>query len=181
MVMGHLTRTIALVGMMGAGKSSIGRRLAARMNVAFQDADSEIESAAGCPVPEIFQRYGEPAFRDCERKVIARLLGEPAHILATGGGAFMDAETRARMKELAVSVWIKAPVDLLLTRVKRKDDRPLLKTGGDPREILERLLREREPVYAEADIAIESEDGPHGKTVDLILAALEERGVWLTP
>ena len=175
--MGHLTRTIALVGMMGAGKSSIGRRLAARMEVEFRDADHEIEVAAGCPIPEIFERYGEPAFRDCERKVISRLLGESPHVLATGGGAFMDAETRSRIKASAVSVWIKAPVDVLLARVKRKDNRPLLKSG-DPHEILTRLLAEREPTYALADITLESQDGPHADTVDKLVAALAERGVW---
>lgn len=174
--MAELRRTIALVGMMGAGKSSIGRRLATRLKVTFRDADSEIELAAGCPISEIFERYGERAFRDGERKVIERLLAEPPHILATGGGAFVDPETRARMRHCAVSIWIKASVDVLLTRVHRKDDRPLLK-NGDPREILERLLKEREPVYAQADLTIESENGPHGDTVERIVTALKERGV----
>jgi len=175
--MGHLTRTIALVGMMGAGKSSIGRRLAARMQVEFRDADHEIEIAAGCQIPEIFDRYGEAAFRDCERKVISRLLGEAPHVLATGGGAFMDADTRTRIVQSAVSVWIKAPVEVLLARVKRKDNRPLLK-AGDPHEILTRLLAEREPTYAMADITLESQNGPHADTVDKLMAALTERGVW---
>ena len=143
--MAELRRTIALVGMMGAGKSSIGRRLATRLKVPFRDADSEIERAAGCTIPEIFARYGEGAFRDGERKVIERLLAEPPHVLAAGGGAFIDPRTRARMKDCAVSVWIKAPVDVLLARVKRKEDRPLLKPGN-PREVLERLLTEREPI-----------------------------------
>jgi len=174
--MAELRRTIALVGMMGAGKSSIGRRLAARLSVPFRDADDEIELAAGCTVAEIFARYGESAFRDCERKVIDRLLGEPPHVLATGGGAFIDPQTRARMKDCAVSVWIKAPLDVLLARVQRKDDRPLLK-GGDPRAILEGLLEQREPVYAEADLTVESEAGPHDGTVERIMAALIERGV----
>ena len=176
--MGHLKRTIALVGMMGAGKSSIGRRLAARLNVAFRDADGEIEHAAGCTIAEIFERYGEPAFRDCERKVISRLIAEPPHVLATGGGAFMDAATRADLKQHAVSVWIRAPLDVLLARVLRKDDRPLLK-NGDPREILTRLLAEREPVYAQADIICDSEDGPHIETVNRLLAALTDCGAWL--
>src|ERR1700692_70880 len=122
-----LNRTVAVVGMMGAGKSSVGRRLASRLNVAFHDADTEIESAAGCTISQIFERYGEPAFRDGERKVIARLLSEPPHVLATGGGAFMDSETRARIKESAVSIWLKAHVELLLERVTRKDTRPLLR------------------------------------------------------
>jgi shikimate kinase len=162
--------------MMGAGKSSIGRRLASRLKVPFRDADGEIEHAAGCTVADIFARYGEDAFRDCERKVIDRLLGEPPHVLATGGGAFIDPETRAHMKDCAVSVWIKAPVDVLLARVQRKDDRPLLK-AGNPREILERLLTERAPIYAEADFTVESENGPHADTVERIVAALKEQGV----
>ena len=174
--MAELRRTIALVGMMGAGKSSIGRRLATRLKVPFQDADDEIEQAAGCTVADIFARYGEPAFRDGERKVIERLLTEPPHVLATGGGAFIDPGTRARMKDCAVSVWIKAPVDVLLSRIQRKDDRPLLKTG-DPREVMERLLKEREPVYAEADLTVSSENGPHAETVERIVTALKERGV----
>ena len=176
--MAELRRTIALVGMMGAGKSSIGRRLATRLKVPFRDADGEIEHAAGCTVADIFARYGEDAFRDCERKVIDRLLGEPPHVLATGGGAFIDPKTRARMKDCAVSVWIKAPVDVLLTRVQRKGGRPLLK-GGNPREILARLLTERTPIYGEADLAIESETGPHADTVERIVAAMVERGVWV--
>jgi shikimate kinase len=161
--------------MMGSGKSSVGRKLAARLKVPFRDADSEIERAAGCTVSEIFARYGEGAFREGERKVIDRLLGEPPHVLATGGGAFIDPETRARMKNHAVSVWIKAPVDVLLARVRRKDDRPLLKTG-EPREVLERLLKEREPAYAEADLIIESGSGPHAETVERIVTALKKRG-----
>lgn len=171
-----LSRTVALVGMMGAGKSSVGRRLAARLGVPFRDADSEIEMAAGCPVSEIFARYGEGAFREGERKVIARLLGEAPHVLATGGGAFIDAETRAYIKEGAVSVWIKAPVEVLFARVKRRDNRPLLRTE-DPRGTLERLLAERTPVYELADLTIESDDGPHQQAVDLILAALRARGM----
>lgn len=169
-----LSRTVALVGMMGAGKSSVGRRLAARLGVGFKDADSEIERAAGCPIPEIFDRFGEGAFRDGERKVIARLLGDPPHVLATGGGAFIDPTTRARLKESAVTVWIKAPIEVLLARVQRRDNRPLLR-GGDPRETLERLLGERTPIYAEADITVESDDGPHSMAVDQIVAALKAR------
>jgi shikimate kinase len=171
-----LNRTVALVGMMGAGKSSVGRRLATRLGVAFRDADTEIEMAAGCAVSEIFERYGEPAFRDGERKVIARLLSEPPHVIATGGGAFIDPATRARLKDSAVTVWIKAPVDVLMTRVKRRNNRPLLRTA-DPRGTLERLLDERAPIYAEADITIESDDSPHSNTVDEILNALKKRGV----
>lgn len=171
-----LTRTIALVGMMGVGKSSVGRRLAARLDVPFRDSDSEVESAAGCSINEIFDRYGEAAFRDGERKVVARLLNLPPHVLATGGGAFIDDEIRAAIKVSCVSVWIRAPLDLLVDRVGRRNTRPLLR-HGDLRENVERLLKEREPIYAEADITVESEDGPHGQQVDRILAALEERGV----
>jgi shikimate kinase len=163
--------------MMGAGKSSVGRRLALRLSVPFIDADSEIEAAAGCTIPEIFEHYGEAAFRDGERKVINRLLNEPPHVLATGGGAFIDPDTRARLKESAISVWIKAPLEVLLSRVQRKDDRPLLK-NGDPREILERLLNERAPIYAEADFAIDSENGPHADSVERIMVSLKERGLW---
>jgi shikimate kinase len=171
-----LSRTVALVGMMGAGKSSVGRRLATRLGVPFKDADSEIELAAGCPIAEIFDRFGEHAFRDGERKVIARLLGDPPHVLATGGGAFIDAATRARLKESAVTVWITAPVEVLLARVQRRDNRPLLR-GGDPRGTLEKLLGERAPIYAEADVTVESDDGPHSMAVDQIVAALKAREV----
>jgi len=174
-----LNRTVALVGMMGAGKSSIGRRLAARLKVAFRDADSEIESAAGCTISEIFERYGEPAFRDGERKVIARLLTEPPHVMATGGGAFIDPSTRETLKTSAVTIWLKAPVDLLLARTQRRNTRPLLRTG-DPRETLERLLNERSPIYAEADLSLDSEDGPHVAVVERIVTLLTERGA-LTP
>jgi len=174
--MERLRRTVVLVGMMGAGKSSVGRRLAAKLNVAFRDADSEIEAAAGCSVSDIFDRFGEAAFREGERKVIVRLLGEAPHVLATGGGAFIDPQTRARIEENAVSVWIKAPVDILLARVSRRDTRPLLR-NGDPREILERLLSERAPIYGEADMAVDSEDGPHNASVERIVAALQSRGL----
>lgn len=171
-----LSRTVALVGMMGAGKSSVGRRLAARLGVAFKDADSEIELAAGCPIQEIFDRFGEGAFRDGERKVIARLLADPPHVLATGGGAFIDPATHARLKESAFTVWIKAPVDVLLARVQRRDNRPLLR-GGDPRGTLEKLLGERTAIYAQADVTVESDDGPHSMAVDQIVAALKAREV----
>ena len=171
-----LRRTIALVGMMGVGKSSVGRRLASRLDVPFRDADSEIEVAAGCSINEIFDRYGEDAFRDGERKVIARLLGLPPHVLATGGGAFIDDEIRDLVRRTAISVWIRAPLELIVERVQRRNTRPLLR-NGEPREIVERLLKEREPIYAEADIHVESEDGPHGLQVDRIIAALDERGL----
>lgn len=174
--MAKLNRTVALVGMMGAGKSAVGRRLAARLDVPFKDADTEIELAAGCAVSEIFAHYGEPAFRDGERKVIARLLNEPPMILATGGGAFIDAETRARLKESAITVWINVPIDVLMQRVQRRNTRPLLQTG-DPRATLEKLLTERTPIYSQADLTVESHDGPHAAPVDQILAALKAQHI----
>jgi shikimate kinase len=175
--MGQLTRTIALVGMMGAGKSSIGRRLAARMQAEFSDADSEIESAAGRPISAIFAQYGESAFRDCEARVITRLLENTPHILATGGGAFLSSTTRERLKARATTVWLRAPVDILFARVKRKGVRPLLNTDN-PRETLERILHEREPTYSLADLIIDSEDAPHGETVEKLMAELTAKGDW---
>ncbi|HUJ04059.1 MAG TPA: shikimate kinase [Rhizomicrobium sp.] len=169
-----LKKTVALVGMMGAGKSSVGRRLAAKLGVPFHDADAEIEEAAGCSISEIFDRYGEAAFRDGERKIVARLLSQPPHVLATGGGAFIDPETRAKIRDTAISVWIKVPVDVLLTRVGRRDSRPLLR-DRDPREVMEKLLETREPIYGEADLIVESENGPHGAMVDKIVEALKDR------
>jgi shikimate kinase len=174
--MRRLDKTLVLVGMMGAGKTSVGRRLASILSVPFRDADAEIELAAGCTINEIFERFGEPAFRAGERKVIARLLGEPPHVLATGGGAFMDVETRARIQQSAVSIWLKANLELLLERVTRKDTRPLLR-NTDNRTALERLLAQREPIYTQADITVESDEGPHDAVVKRILAALEARYV----
>ncbi len=174
--MSRLTRTVALVGMMGAGKSSVGRRLASALQVPFRDADTEIETAAGCSINEIFARFGEDAFREGERKVIARMLGDAPHVLATGGGAFIDGETRTRLKADAFSVWISVPLEVLWDRVKRRDTRPLLKRDN-PREVLETLLREREPVYAEADLKIDSLDGPHNIAVGRIIEALKDHGV----
>jgi shikimate kinase len=158
---------------MGAGKSTVGRRLATRLGMPFVDADHEIEAAAGCTIPEFFERHGEAAFRDGESRVIARLLrGEPK-ILATGGGAFMNEKTRERIKRRATSVWLRADLDLLVSRVTRRDNRPLLKQG-DPREIMQRLMDERYPVYAEADIVVDSDDGPHEAVVERIVAALDD-------
>ena len=174
--MSRLKQTVALVGMMGAGKSSLGRRLAAKLEVSFRDADAEIEAAAGCSISDIFDRFGEAGFRDGERKVIARLLMEEPHVLATGGGAFIDTDTRARIKAGALSVWIKVPEDVLISRVQRRDTRPLLR-NGDPREIIARLSREREAIYAQADLTVDSEDGPHNGPVERILLALRERGM----
>jgi len=168
---GRATRTIALVGLMGAGKSSIGRRLGQRLGLPFVDADAEIETAAGATIEEIFQRHGEQAFRDGERRVIARLLDNAPHVLATGGGAFMDPSTRTLIRARAISVWLRADLALLLSRVARRNNRPLLK-NGDPRAILEKLIAERHPVYAEADITVDSVDGPPEATVERVLAAL---------
>jgi len=167
-------RTIALVGLMGAGKSTVGRRLAARLGLPFVDADSEIETAAGCTIPEIFERHGEAEFRAGERRVIARLLRGRPKVLATGGGAFMDPDTRQRIKARAISIWLRADLDLLMSRVAKRDNRPLLRQG-DPHEIMERLMAERYPVYGEADIVVDSNEGPHDSVVDRILEALRLR------
>jgi shikimate kinase len=170
-------KTIVLVGLMGVGKSSVGRRLATALNLPFRDADNEVEAAAGRSISEIFADLGEAAFRDGERRVIARLLDEPPHVLATGGGAFVNAETRALINEKALSVWLKADVELLARRVSRKDTRPLLK-GKDPVAVLTELARVRNPAYAEAQVHVQTGDTPHGVAVDAILTALRQR---LTP
>jgi shikimate kinase len=167
-------RSVVLVGMMGAGKSSIGRRLAARLGVAFVDADNEIEVAAGMTIPDIFSTYGEPNFRAGETRVIARLLDGGPQVLATGGGAFMNPDTRGAIGAHGVSVWLKAEFDVLMRRIKRRQDRPLMKTE-DPGERLRALMAERYPVYAEADITIQSREVPHEKIVDEIIDALAER------
>jgi shikimate kinase len=161
--------------MMGAGKSTVGRRLASRLRTPFFDADIEIEAAAGCTINEIFVRFGESEFRDGERRVILRLLALEPHVLATGGGAVLDVATRARISETAVSVWLRAPLELLLARVERRDTRPLLH-GGNTREKLMRLLAEREPLYAQADIVVDAGDGPHWIAVERILEALASKG-----
>lgn len=165
-------RTIALVGLMGAGKTTIGRRLAAALDLPFADADHEIEKAAGRSVPDIFAEHGECEFRRGERQVIARMLEGRPHVLATGGGAFIDPRTRALMKERAISIWLKAPLDVLMKRVERRDNRPLLKED-DPRAVMQRLMDERYPIYAEADLTIESGAGPHNTAVADIIRALK--------
>jgi shikimate kinase len=167
-----IPRTIVLVGLMGAGKSCIGKRLAARLGLRFVDADQEIEQAAGCSISEIFARHGEAAFRDGERRVIARLLGDGPHVLATGGGAFMDPRTRGLIREQTISVWLRADLDLLLRRVSRRSDRPLLQVA-DPRGRLAELMAQRYPVYAEADITVDSADGPPEVTLERVAAALD--------
>jgi shikimate kinase len=164
-------RTIALVGLMGAGKSAIGKRLAARLGLPFVDADDEIERAAGCTIAEFFERRGEAEFRAGERRVISRLLAGPLHVLSTGGGAYIDPETRALMRERALTVWLRADLDVLFDRVKRRGHRPLL-SNGDPREILERLMALRYPVYAEADLVVESTAQPADITTEQVIEAL---------
>ena len=165
-------RTIVLVGLMGAGKTNIGRRLAMRLQLPFVDADSEIEAAAGETIPEIFENRGEAAFREGERRVIARLLEAPVHVLATGGGAYMDPQTRALIRERSISVWLRAELEVLLQRVARRSNRPLLKQG-DPREVLSQLIERRYPVYAEADIVVDSIEGPPELTLGRVVDALQ--------
>ncbi len=167
-----IDKTVVLVGMMGAGKSFVGRRLAARLGLPFIDADEEIEAAAGCSIEDIFALHGEAGFRDGEQRVIARLLDGPPRVLATGGGAFMDATTRSRIRDRGVSVWLRAGIDTLMSRVSRRNHRPLLKTK-DRRHTLETLLGEREPVYAEADIVVDTDQWSPRATVDRVIEALE--------
>jgi shikimate kinase len=168
----RLNKTIVLVGLMGAGKSCVGKRLAACLGLPFVDADREIEEAAGCSISDYFAAHGEKTFRDGERRVIQRLLGNPMHVLATGGGAFMDASTRALIKDKAISVWLKAELDQLLKRIGRRNDRPLLQ-NVDPRAKLAELIDLRYPVYAEADVTVDSADGPPDVTVQRVLRAIE--------
>jgi shikimate kinase len=168
------TRSVVLVGMMGAGKSTIGRRLASRLRLHFLDADTEIEAAAGMSIPDIFESHGEPHFRDGEARVIARLLDNGPVILATGGGAFLREDTRNRIRDKAVSIWLKAEAETIMRRVKRRADRPLLKTA-DPAGTVERLIGEREPFYQHADLTIWSRDVPHEKIVDECIEALHLR------
>lgn len=166
-------RTIVMVGMMGAGKSSVGRRLASRLSLAFGDADVEIEKAANATISEIFERHGEPYFRDGERRVIQRLLDDGQKVLATGGGAFVNPQTRAAILANAISIWLKADCDVLMSRVKRRSNRPLLKTA-DPEDVMKRLMEERNPYYAQATISVQSRDVAHDVVVDDILTALED-------
>jgi len=165
------SRSIVLVGLMGAGKSSIGRRLAHRLGLPFVDADTEIEKAADLTIPEIFEKHGEAYFRAGEVRVVARILDAGPQVLATGGGAYMNPETRARIRERGISLWLRAELDVLMKRVKRRGDRPLLK-ADDPRAVLKRLMDERYPVYAEADLTVESREASHEEVVDDVLAAL---------
>lgn len=163
--------SIVLIGLMGVGKSSVGRRLAARLGLPFLDADAEIEKAAGRTIEDIFEIHGEPHFREGERRVIARLLGGPTCVLAAGGGAYLDPDTRALIRERGIAIWLEADLDLLLDRVGRRTDRPLLKKG-DPRAILAKLITERYPIYAEADLKVEVKDESIEATVERVAKAL---------
>lgn len=167
----EFTKSIVFVGMMGAGKSAIGRRTAERLKLQFVDADDEIENAAGCSISDIFEVHGEAAFRDGERRVIQRLLDGPVKVIATGGGAFMNEATRAAIKTYAHSIWLRADFDTLWRRVSRRNNRPMLKTA-DPQGTLRDLIEERYPVYAEADLTVDSTDGPRDATVDRVIDAL---------
>jgi shikimate kinase len=167
-------RSVVLVGMMGAGKSTIGRRLAARLGLPFFDADVEIEAAAGMSIPDIFETRGEADFREGEARVIARLIDSGPAVIAPGGGALMRKETRDRIRDKAVSIWLKADVDIIMRRVKRRSDRPLLRTA-DPEATVGRLLSEREPIYQQADLTVWSRDVPHDKIVDECVEALHRR------
>mgnify|MGYP000972671047 CR=1 FL=1 len=168
---------IVLVGLMGAGKSSIGRRLAEKLGFPFVDADHEIEAAAGKTIPDIFAEHGEAYFREGERRVISRLMGNGAQILATGGGAYMNDDTRARIQADGVSVWLKAPLTLLMKRVMKRQDRPLLKTE-DPEAVMRGLMAKRYPVYGLADITVESRDVQHGQMVNDVIRALGQWNGW---
>ncbi|MEO1028193.1 MAG: shikimate kinase [Pseudomonadota bacterium] len=167
----YADRTIALVGLMGAGKSTVGRRLADALGRKFFDNDEEIEKAAGLSVSDIFALHGEVEFRRGEKRVLERLLKEEPHVLATGGGAYLDSDTRALLRQSAVTVWLNADLETLWRRVSKRDHRPLLKRP-DARDVLAKLADEREPVYSQADIVVASEDGPHMDTVQAILDAL---------
>ena len=164
-------RSIVLVGMMGVGKSTIGKLLAGKLGLDFVDSDEQIEAAAGMPISEIFERFGEPGFRDGERRVIARLISEGPKVIATGGGAFINDETRALIKEQCTSVWIDADLDVLVERVSRRNNRPLL-IGRNPKDVLTELAEKRTPFYEQADIHVRSDSGPHARTVGQILEAL---------
>jgi len=168
----RLTRPVVLVGLMGAGKSTTGRRLSSRLRVPFEDADDAIEEAAGMTIADIFEIYGEAEFRDGERKVMARLMSGGPCVIATGGGAFMNDETRAMVKETSTSVWLKADLATHVRRTSLRDTRPILKRGN-PEEILKKLIDERSPIYAQADITVLSEDGPHNDTVSEIIRSLQ--------
>ena len=171
------TRPIVLVGLMGAGKTSVGRRLAEKLGIPFVDADHEIERAAGKTIKDIFAEHGEPYFREGERRVIQRLIGDGAQVLATGGGAYMNDETRARIQEHGISVWLKASLPLLMKRVSKRQDRPLLQ-AEDPEAVMRGLMEKRYPVYALADVTVESRDVQHGQMVNDVIRALAQWDGW---
>jgi shikimate kinase len=168
-----IPKSLVLIGMMGAGKTSVGRQLAHKLGLPFVDADHEIETAAQATITEIFERDGEAVFRNGERRVIARLLEGPVCVLATGGGAFMSSDTRAKIREVAISVWLRADLDLLTRRVGRRRDRPLLH-DGDPRAILADLLAVREPIYGEADVVVDSGDQTPEQVADAVIAGVQD-------
>ncbi|MEO0417417.1 MAG: shikimate kinase [Pseudomonadota bacterium] len=172
-ILARVDRPVVLVGLMGAGKSTVGRRLAAIMQRDFIDADDAIEDAAQRKIAEIFEEFGESYFRDGERRVIGRLMDENHGVIATGGGAFVDSDTRALILEKGIAVWIDCDLETLVERTSRRNTRPLLKTG-DPREILTRLLKERGPLYAEAPVRVQSDEGPHAQTAQAILRGIED-------
>src|SRR3954447_21482185 len=169
----RLDRPVVLVGLMGVGKSTVGRRLAKRLALPFVDSDSAIEDAAGCTAAEVFERYGEQDFRDGERRLVARLIDGEIRVIATGGGAYVDARTRQLLNERAITIWLDEPVDVLAERTSRRDTRAQLRTG-DPKGTLERLSEERRPSYEEAHIHVKSGDGAHREVVEAIVDALEE-------
>jgi shikimate kinase len=169
----RLDRPVVLVGLMGVGKSTVGRRLARRLGLSFVDSDSEIEDAVGLPAGELFERYGEADYRDGERRLVARLIDGQVRVIATGGGVFVDPRTRQLLKERAITIWLDAPVDVLAQRTARRDTRPLLKTP-DPKGTLEQLAAIERQAYAEADVHVKSGDGAHKDVVEAIVVALEE-------
>lgn len=173
---GWRRKSVVLIGLMGVGKSTVGRRLAKKIAWPFIDSDDEIEKAAGCSVADIFSMHGEPIFRDLEKRVITRLVSDKPLVLATGGGAWMQPAVREALKAHATTVWLRADLDVLVERVNRRDHRPLLEKG-DKRTILEKLMAERYPVYADADLVVDSNKGPHERVVDMVLQALEESDV----
>lgn len=174
-IAGRITRPVVLVGLMGVGKSTVGRKIARMLSRDFVDADDAIAEAAQLSIPEIFAQFGEPYFRDGERRVIARLIEEGHAVIATGGGAFVDPSTRSLILEKGIAVWIDCDVGTLVERTARRNSRPLLQ-GGDPREILTRLAAEREPFYRQAPIRVISENGPHADTAHAIIKAIDQ---WL--
>jgi shikimate kinase len=169
----RLDRPVVLVGLMGVGKSTVGRRLARRLGLPFVDSDAEIEDAAGCSAAEIFDRFGERDFRDCERRLVARLIDGAVRVIATGGGAYVDPNTRRLLNERAITVWLDAPVQILAERTSHRNTRPLLR-NGDPKAVLQKLSDERRPSYEQAHIHVRSGDGAHSDVVDAIIQALEQ-------